>query len=215
MSPAEPSTAKGAATRAHLLTVAASEFAENGYEATKFSALIAASGLTKGAFYFYFSSKAELARAVIDHQEQLWIDVVERRVLAQETPIAQLMEVLPAMLEHLESDPGAWSVIRLVRELGDSGSPHKPIETWITLIANIIRDGQTAGQMRADIDATALATVLVGAFDGIKTLVDAGATEQRDHDLAHYTEVLMSLAAGGLDINLDDINPTGPNHESS
>lgn len=211
MSPAEPSTAKGAATRAHLLTVAAQRFAENGYSSTKFADLIAASGLTKGAFYFYFRSKAELARAVVDHQEKLWIEAVQTRVLAQPTPVLQLMEVIPAMLNHLQNDPGAWSVIRLVRELaGEDTDFVKPVDAWIALVANIIREGQDAEQIRTDIDPDALAAVLVGAFDGIKTLVDAGAADRRDRDLARYTDILMMLAASGLDIKPDrDIKPTG------
>ena len=56
-----PATAKGAATRAFLLHTSAGVFAERGYAATTMGELIAASRLTKGAFYFHFRSKAELA----------------------------------------------------------------------------------------------------------------------------------------------------------
>ena len=59
-------TPKGAATRAFLLQVAAEVFAERGYVETTMAELIARSGLTKGAFYFHFSSKDQLALAVVD-----------------------------------------------------------------------------------------------------------------------------------------------------
>lgn len=45
-----PATPKGAATRAFLLLTAARVFGERGYSATTLNKLIAASGLTKGAF---------------------------------------------------------------------------------------------------------------------------------------------------------------------
>ncbi|AZG47564.1 TetR/AcrR family transcriptional regulator [Gordonia insulae] len=204
MSPVEPSTAKGAATRARLLDVAARVFAEKGYGAAKFSELISESGLTKGAFYFYFPSKAALARAVIDDQERRWVAEVQQRVLAQATPTQQLADVMPAMLELLAREPGAWSVVRLVRELGaDAGLADdvvKPMDAWIALVAGIIRDGQQAREFRADLDADGLATVLVGAFDGIKGLVDSTSPEDREQRLTRYTGILGDMAFAELGI---------------
>ncbi len=204
MSPAEPSTAKGAATRARLLEVAARVFAEKGYGATKFSELIAESGLTKGAFYFYFPSKDALARAVIDDQERRWVAEVQQRVLSHDSPTERLADVMPAMLELLNREPGAWSVVRLVRELGADETATddvvKPMDAWIGLVAGIIRDGQTSREFRADLDADGLATVLVGAFDGIKGLVDAASSDHRGQRLAHYADILADIAFAGLGI---------------
>src|SRR4029450_8640870 len=64
-----PATAKGEATGAYLLRTAAQVFGERGYTATTQNDLIAAAGLTKGAFYFYFRSKADLALAVLQAQQ--------------------------------------------------------------------------------------------------------------------------------------------------
>jgi hypothetical protein len=47
-----PSTPKGEASRARILQTAATVFAAKGYPAATFQDLIAASGMTKGAFYF-------------------------------------------------------------------------------------------------------------------------------------------------------------------
>src|SRR5436190_24119397 len=85
-----PATAKGEATRAFLLRTAAQLFAERGYAGTALSDLIAASGLTKGAFYFYFSSKAALALAVLRDQQNGWLSQVRERVLAAGTAAEQL-----------------------------------------------------------------------------------------------------------------------------
>jgi AcrR family transcriptional regulator len=54
--PSDPVTARGVATRAFLLQVAAEVFAERGYTEATMAELIARSGLTKGAFYFHFST---------------------------------------------------------------------------------------------------------------------------------------------------------------
>ncbi|MXP23616.1 TetR family transcriptional regulator [Gordonia sp. HNM0687] len=203
MSPAQPSTAKGVATRARLLEVAAVGFAEKGYSATKFSELITASGLTKGAFYFYFPSKAALAAAVIADQERRWVEQVECRVLAHPTPTEQLADLLPAMLDLLEREPGAWSVVRLANELGADDvleDVTQPTEAWVELLTGIIRAGQQTREFRAELDAEGLATVLVGAFHGIKGLVDVGTPADRGPQLARHADILADLAFAGLGI---------------
>lgn len=210
MSAAEPLTAKGAATRARLLEVAAALFAEKGYSATSFAELINASGLTKGAFYFYFKSKADLALAVIDDQQERWVSYVQDRVTAHPTPATQLADVLPAVLDLLAREPAAWSMIRLARELG--GDPTlgrdvvKPVASWIELLAGIIRAGQEAGELRPDLEPDEVAVVLVGAFDGIKTLVDATATtpENRTSLLERHTRTFGDVAVPGLLANQKD-----------
>lgn len=204
----EPPTPKGQATRAHLVDVASRVFAERGYAATRFSELIAESGLTKGAFYFYFPSKAALAAEVVREQDRRWVARVRERVLTRATPREQLADLIPAMIELLAQDPGAWSVVRLVRELAEdppTDAPvEKPMDGWLTLLTGIIVDGQRAGDFRDDIDAAVLATVLVGAFDGIKALVDAAAADDpgggdRIARLRAPAEALARLTLDGLE----------------
>ncbi|GAC66494.1 TetR/AcrR family transcriptional regulator [Gordonia soli] len=217
--PADPTTPKGAATRARLLAVAADVFAEKGYAATSFSELIASSGLTKGAFYFYFPSKAALAAAVIEDQERRWTDSVRERVTGHDSPTEQLADVMPAMLDLLAERPGAWSAIRLTRELAGTDVLPDPRETrvepWISLLVGIIRAGQHAGRMRADLDAEEIARVLVAAFDGIKASVDATAPDRRHAELERYTRVLELLALGGLISADPSVPPQHPTETGS
>src|SRR3954453_18370721 len=108
--PTAPATAKGEATRAFLLRTAARLFAERGYTGTALSDLIAASGLTKGAFYFYFPSKVALALAVLRDQQDRWLRHVGERVLSAGTAVEQFRALVPAMLELFPAEPGACSV---------------------------------------------------------------------------------------------------------
>ncbi|MFI5915120.1 TetR family transcriptional regulator [Dactylosporangium sp. NPDC051541] len=174
--PAGPATAKGEATRAFLLRTAAQVFAERGYLGTSLSDLIAASGLTKGAFYFYFSSKAALALAVLHDQQARWLRQVSERVLAHATAVEQFEALTPAMLELLDAEPGAWSVSRLSRDMASdpalAGEVSKPMAEWVGFVADLVRRGQAAGDLRAGLDPQAVAAILVGAFDGLKSLTD-------------------------------------------
>lgn len=57
---------KGAATRERILAAAEELFLQRGYAGTAVDDLLAATGLTKGAFFHHFTGKADLARAVVE-----------------------------------------------------------------------------------------------------------------------------------------------------
>jgi AcrR family transcriptional regulator len=171
-----PVTPKGEATRAYLLRTAARVFAERGYVAATQTELIAAAGLTKGAFYFHFSSKADLALAVLQDQKSRWLTQISEAISAEPTAAGQLRALLPAMLHLVAQDPSAWSVTRLSQELAADPQLGPQVgqatREWVAFIADIIRRGQAEGSLRAGLDPEAVATVLIAAFDGLKSLVD-------------------------------------------
>src|SRR5262245_60446555 len=53
------------ATRAHIIDVASAQFREGGVAAVGLAGIMAAAGLTNGAFYAHFESKEDLVRAVL------------------------------------------------------------------------------------------------------------------------------------------------------
>ena len=55
-------------TRARLLAVGGSVAKKNGFGSTGVDSLMAAVGLTSGAFYAHFRSKAELLEAIVDQE---------------------------------------------------------------------------------------------------------------------------------------------------
>jgi AcrR family transcriptional regulator len=201
--PKVPATAKGEATRAFLLRTAAQVFAERGYVAATQNELIAASGLTKGAFYFYFRSKADLALAVLQEQKGRWLTEVGERVLAQPNPAAQLRELVPAMLALISTDPSAWSITRLSRELATEPdvAEHVSASTaqWVGFIADIVRRGQAGGSLRRGLDPGAVAAVLVGSFDGLKALVDVLEPPERAGQVfAERVQTLLAIVDTAL-----------------
>src|SRR5262249_39937193 len=55
-------------TRNAILEAAAVVFDERGFNGASLSDILAKAGVTKGALYFHFSSKEELARAIVEEQ---------------------------------------------------------------------------------------------------------------------------------------------------
>ena len=198
-----PATAKGAATRAFLLSTAARVFAEHGYAGTSLSDLIAASGLTKGAFYFYFKSKAALALAVLRDQQDRFLRQVVERVLAAETAAQQFQALAPAMLDLLATDPGAWAMTRLTKDMAEdpvtAEEVSKPMAAWVEFIAGIVRQAQHDGDLRPGLDPRDVAVVLVGSFDGLKALTDVlNPGTQASEIFSQRVHVLVAMVERGL-----------------
>jgi AcrR family transcriptional regulator len=57
---------RGKATRAHLIDVATTLFAEHGYDGTSTEAVLADSGVSRGSLYHHFPSKEALFWAVLE-----------------------------------------------------------------------------------------------------------------------------------------------------
>ena len=201
--PPAPVTPKGHATRASILQTAAEVFAERGYAETTLSELIARSGLTKGAFYFHFTSKEQLALAVLEEKQRQWLEFVSRRALAKPAAIDQLRALGPALIKLHREDPGAYSAPRLSRDLARmpelAGIVRVQMRGWIDLVADIISRAKRDGDLPSQLDSTALATILVAATDGLKDLSDIldppnrakRGFEQRMQRLSEIVEALI------------------------
>jgi AcrR family transcriptional regulator len=70
---------RGAATRERLLAAARRLFGERGYEATSIESVLEASGVTRGALYHHFESKAELFDAVL---ADVLVEIADRSAAA-------------------------------------------------------------------------------------------------------------------------------------
>jgi AcrR family transcriptional regulator len=201
-----PVTPKGHATRAFILQAAAEVFAERGYGDATLAGLIARSGLTKGAFYFHFASKEQLALAVLEEKQRQWRETVQRRVMDKPRAIDQLLALGPAMVRLHREDPGAYSAPRLARDLVRVPEIAEGVRAqtreWIELVAGIVAQAQRDGDLAAKPGATALATVLIAATDGLKDLsdiVDPPSRARRGFErrLQNLTELVESLIPAG------------------
>jgi TetR/AcrR family transcriptional repressor of nem operon len=195
---ATPVTPKGAATRAFLLQVAAEMFAERGYVETTMAELIARSGLTKGAFYFHFSSKDQLALAVIEEKQRQWVDSVQTAISAESRAVDQFRAIPSALVRLHRDDPSAFSVSRLTRDLAHipnvTDTVRSHMRAWLGLLTGLIGQAQADGDLPGTIDAGDLAAVLVAATDGLKDLgglIDAPSRARRSFERRMDTLVAL------------------------
>lgn len=181
-------TPKGAESRNRIMHIAAREFADRGYAATRMDRIIAESGFTKGAVYFHFASKQALAQAVIDEHKLLWLNTIQERVSQRTTGAEQLHALGQELIRMVVSDPQAWGVMRLAADLGGSCQGN-PFLAWVELVSSILELGRHDGSFTFEADTHDLALVIVGGFDGVKSACSAAATiESTEQTLGNQFE---------------------------
>lgn len=155
-------------TREKVLAAAAQVFNLRGYVGAGMAEIILGTGMTRGAVYYHFSAKAELAKALIEQQHSTWPAItnsVEHDGLQGLDAIHRLLERLN---RQMQEDVLARAAIKLAREADriEDDTP-SPFDDWCDYIGYRLRQAQLLGQMRAELDPVTYAGVIVGMFLGV------------------------------------------------
>jgi len=191
---------RAVATRAAILQAAAGAFVARGYAGTSLDGVAEIAGVTKGALYFHFRSKAALANAVIAEQHRSSRELGES-VTTSASSAAEALTVLSASLAvQLTTDVMVSAGLRLTTEGGDPELVvAEPYVEWLDEIGGLVRTAVGEGDFRADLDVDRASTFFVGAYVGVQTLSGAitGRADvvERLADLLRY--VLPSFVAPG------------------
>lgn len=158
-------------TRQAVLVGAATSFEKFGYGTASLSTILASAGVTKGAMYFHFSSKEDLAHAVIGAQHQMAMDGVRLVVAQVPSALDALILVSQEMARQLVDEPVARGGMRLTLEIGSIQGPvQRPYLDWIESIRVLAQRAHDEGDIAEGVDVVALAKFVVGAFTGVQTL---------------------------------------------
>jgi AcrR family transcriptional regulator len=155
--------------RVALLEAAADEFTQRGYEGASVNRILAAAGLSKGAFYYYFDDKADLAATVLAGETRAWLETI-RGLPRPATPeeFWEGMERLNerAMAQLREAPRQSDLLTRLGRSsLGDAELMARlaPFHQEARgILADFYRRGQQIGAIRSDLSAETLLAIFQG-----------------------------------------------------
>lgn len=193
-------------TRRAILVAAAQVFDEVGYEAATISDVLKKSGMTKGALYFHFTSKEELAQAVLAGQ----VDSLPR-VPEQELKLQQSLDEALLLAYLLKQDTGDPIVQGSVRLTVDQGSPKDhlnrrvPMQAWQEHTHALFREAKAKGEVLPHADVDALAKLFVGAFTGVQVLsrIMTGRADLAERVADLYRHLMPSIAVPGILVRLD------------
>jgi TetR/AcrR family transcriptional regulator, transcriptional repressor for nem operon len=160
-------TARGAATRARIVSAAAELVAVNGVAGTSLDAVMAASETSKSQVYHYFGNKDELMCAVVEAQASKVIDF-QGSCLKSVRSLADLRKWRDTVVKLNRAGGGVGS---LASELSDRSEAArtllaKSFRTWESHLAGAFEAMVGAGELDAAVDKSVLATAVLGALQG-------------------------------------------------
>ncbi len=162
-------------TRARLVENAFREIHAHGYAGASLDRILASSGVTKGALYHHFKNKADLLHAVID--EAIQPMVVERwlgPLQESDDPIRTLAESTRTMMAEATPEEmcRGCPLNNLTQELAGADEYFRRHRDRIADdcragIRAAFERGQEAGNVRKNVDAAAVASLVFATYQGL------------------------------------------------
>ena len=190
---------RSAQTRALIINTAAELFEQKGYDGASLNAIIAQTGMTKGAFYHHFASKDELAQAVFRDEQQQLVAEMREAAAGHDDALQQIRGMLLARARLLQEEPSLRSFLRLASEMtvrfGPGSEFAASYEVPVAAFAELISRGQQQGVVNPQLDpqqaGAALFAALLGA-DEMSRVISSGA------DLEERTAGWLDVMIRGL-----------------
>ncbi|MFY3434280.1 TetR/AcrR family transcriptional regulator [Achromobacter mucicolens] len=174
--PQDKRLTKGERTRRQLLTVAAAEFAERGFQHTRVSDIVARAGVTQPVFYQYFTSK----QAAYDELVGLFAQRLRQAISQARLPgdlegaalVARIRQGIGTLLAILQEDP---NLTRIGFFQADAAEALK--DELVALIADNVRSEQQAGLFRPEISPEWFGQSLMGIIERFTRQLPDAATQ--------------------------------------
>ncbi|UYP19619.1 TetR family transcriptional regulator [Rhodococcus sp. Z13] len=161
-------------TRAAIVRSAAAEFAKRGFAAASINAILEQSNATKGAMYFHFASKEDLARAVLDEGIEHYRAIVDKWMDAPGLdPFQRLRGMVGDLGAALHDDVIIAAEFRLVTEPEFIGEARLRGSTvWGRAGYQLAVQAQEQGLFKPGVDLRRFVEAVASSLAGQRYLVD-------------------------------------------
>ncbi|MBN0048318.1 TetR/AcrR family transcriptional regulator [Streptomyces actuosus] len=181
-----------------LVVAAAEEFAQHGYTRATLADISRHAGVTKGALFFHFSTKDEIAAAVLERSRE----TMERAALRLEAaggPYLQIIVDLTYVLGWLlREDEFVRASVRIARERDEDGpqvrrdDPPDFYRQWLGRLGGLLDQARRAGELGRSVPQASARTPVTAAVTGLETLTWLGVpAAQCDAWLADLWELTL------------------------
>jgi AcrR family transcriptional regulator len=159
-----PRTARGARTRAALVTAARTVFERDGYLSARLTDITAEANCSTGSFYTYFTNKEEVFAAVLEEAQEEMLHPHVREVIGDEDPVAVIEASNRAYLEAYERNAKLMRLLEQVATIDDDFRElrRRRGALFAERNARSIRDLQSRGLADPDLDPELTARALSG-----------------------------------------------------
>ncbi|WP_314146091.1 TetR/AcrR family transcriptional regulator [uncultured Leifsonia sp.] len=152
-------------TRLAILDAAAHEFDELGYEGARLERIVERTGATKGAVYFHFRSKLDIARALVDEKYTNWPVIVAEVTGTGLRGLAAAEELTQRVGRVFADDVRVRAAMKLTQTVLPPAPEDNPYARWTELVAVFVAQ-ELEDRGLDGVDPREIAVVAVQAFFG-------------------------------------------------
>lgn len=166
--------------RDKILEAAVGLFVAQGYDRTTLREIARTAGLSTGAIYIYFPTKAAILQALCADEAAQMRAILRATLTTLPTDADPLAAGMMAFAGRFGTFDAAHRQRRMrigqllryeaTRDDAVGASVREVIDSWRTLVASIVRAQQEAGLLRASIDPDALTEILLALPQGLELL---------------------------------------------
>jgi TetR/AcrR family transcriptional repressor of nem operon len=163
-------------TRERLLQAASRAVYRSGFQSASLDAILAATGVTKGALYYHFQSKEALGYAIVEeiiapNLRGKWL----RPLQGGKDPIDTLIGIVQGESVRPADVRGGCPLNNLAQEMSplDEGFRKRlalVFHAWQQGVAAALREGQAQGMVRRDVNPAEGAGFLIATLEGYVSL---------------------------------------------
>ncbi len=186
-------------TRSNIVSSASRSFHRHGFARASLSDIIEEAGVTKGALYFHFESKEDVAGAVLEAQIQKVTAVFAEFEGSGRPPLELLVDLCTLPTRPTDAEQEMPVDFRLATELA---SLQPALTTsfygqWLAMITSIARRAEAAGELRTGMEPEVLARFLLDAITGTELLfpVLSPGEDREDHGRGLWRLILPQIAS--------------------
>lgn len=191
-----------AEVRNRILDSARHLVARRGVQGTSMNALVKASGLSKGAIYGHFPSKADLVVALQDRLVESRIEEIVPEGPGDASAHVRLRKLVGALVERSTAPDRERA--RLDLQFTSSALQSSKLRAQVDAryarvhrrFRELVSEGQRSGEFRAALDPAGIATTIIAVVDGLR--VDWAFTSHGRFDSEAILPTLEDLLFEGL-----------------
>jgi TetR/AcrR family transcriptional repressor of nem operon len=164
---------KGEETRERILASSAQLFNRQGYFGASLADIMRETGLEKGGIYNHFSSKEQLALESFDYAYGLVQQRVREALAGKLNAIERLLAIVSVFQSEAEDPPvaGGCPILNTAIEADDANEvlrdrARSAMDDWRTTIHRIVNKGIERQEIRPEINADEVASILITTLEG-------------------------------------------------
>ena len=161
-------------TRQDLLDAALTMFSQKGYTATRLEDVAQSAGVTRGAIYYHFGSKAELFSALIEEANKIGNSAIDRAISEGGTFTQIVSRILVYTFYLLEDDRRFREVMALQLTSPDvevlSRRRYDEARELVASISEFFNVIIAQGELREGLDPVVAARAFLGYQNGLASL---------------------------------------------